>query len=73
MIIAVAAGKFLNFNANFIVYVELQRERSKYRKTFKIKLLMLWKNLKVVEKALNCLLKKGTNPVVNKTELRVMT
>ena len=30
-------------------------------------------SLKVVEKALNCLLKKGTNLVVNKTELRVMT
>ena len=38
--------KVLEFNANFIVYVELQRERSKHRKTFGIKLLMLWKNSK---------------------------
>jgi len=30
-------------------------------------------SLKVVEKSLNFLLKKGTHPVVNETELRVMT
>ena len=39
--IAVSAGKSLNFNANFVVWVELQRERRKHRKTFGIKLLML--------------------------------
>ena len=44
MKIAFGAGESLNFNANFIVYVELQRKRSKHRKTFRIKLLLLWKN-----------------------------
>jgi len=43
MKIAVGAGKSLNFNANFIIYVELQRERSKHRKTLRIKVLMVWK------------------------------
>ena len=38
--------KSLNFNANFIVYGQLQRKRSKHRKTFGMRLLMLWKNQK---------------------------
>ena len=62
MEIAIGAGKFLKFNANLIVYVELQRKRSKHRKTFGIKLLILWKNKKDIDSrlffALNGVLEK---------------
>ena len=44
MKIAVGAGKSLNFHANFIVLVELKTEKIKHRRTFGIKLLVLWKN-----------------------------
>ena len=41
---AVGVGKSVNFNANLRVKVDFQSKRSKDRKTFGIKLLMLWKN-----------------------------
>ena len=40
--IAISSEKSLNFGANFIY--PTQRKRSKHEKTFRIKLLMLWKN-----------------------------
>ena len=39
----------MNFNANLIVWEELQRKRSKHRKTLGIKLLMLWKNKRDID------------------------